>query len=193
VELLAESGHAFTITTKSPLIERDLDLLAPLGQRGQVSVNVSLISLDHTLLHRLEPGTSPPQRRLEIVRAVKAAGVPVGVFAAPIIPGLCDGEDQLRALFDAVQAAGTDWGMTSTTRLSPAIRHYFITEVGRFDPAAAAHIRSLYGPAQYVDTGYRRELERLVRRLAGERGLSQTPPSLHACVAARPQMEFAFE
>lgn len=193
LQLLAECGQPFTVTTKSPLIERDLDILDPLGRRDQVGVHISLISLDRPLLHRLEPGTAAPLRRLETVRRLKAAGIPVGVFAAPIIPGLSDREDQLAELFDGIKMAGADWVMTSTTRLSPAIRHYFVTEVGRFDPAAAAQIRSLYGPSQYVNSDYRHELERRVRRLLAERGLGTTPPTLTPYGITSPQMEFAFD
>ena len=193
VQLLAHSGHAFTITTKSPLIERDLDVLATLGQRHQAGVHVSLISLDRKILQQLEPGTSSPQRRLETVRALKAAGIPVGVFVAPIVPGVTDSAAHLDELFHAIHQSGADWVMTSTTRLSPAIRDYFITAVGRFDPAAAAYIRSLYGQGQYARGAYRYRLDRLIEDLLTAAGLSHAAPVLRAACEPSPQIEFAFD
>lgn len=190
--LLAQSGHPFTITTKSPLIERDIDILAPLGHRRQLGVHVSLMSLDRTLLQHLEPGTSPPRRRLELVRRLKQAGIPVGVFAAPIIPALSDQPAALDELFAAIRDAGADWVMTSTTRLSPAIREYFIDEVSKFNADAAIRIRSLYGPQQYVDASYRQNLNRELNLLFRRYHLSRTGPVL-VPFSARPQIAFAFD
>ncbi len=178
IELLGQSGLVFTITTKSPLVERDLDLLAPLGQRRQVAIQVSVISLDRNLIKRLEPGAPPPRRRLETVRRLSQANIPVGVFVAPIIPGLGDSPDDLDALFSAIHAVGADWVMTSTTRLAPALREYFFDEIHPFDPKAALQMRRLYGPRQYVDFTYRRQLSRLLDRLYRRYSLSRTPPIL---------------
>ncbi len=179
LELLNESGHAFTVTTKSPLIERDLDLLAPMGQRGQVGVNISLLSTDKTLIRTLEPGTSPPRRRLEAIRRLKDAGIPVGVFVAPIIPGLSDQPQQLASLFEAIKDAGADWAMTSTTRLSDAIRDYFIAQVASIDGTAAERLRSLYGEGAFVDAGYRRALLHLLESLYRRFQLSRHAPDIH--------------
>ncbi len=192
IELLAESGHAFTLTTKSPLIERDLDLLEPLGRRGQLGVHISLMSLDRELLHRLEPGTSPPARRLEMIRRVHERGIPVGTFAAPIIPVLTDGKESLDALFEALKDAGSDWIMTSSTRLSAAIRPYFFDQVHAFDPAAAETIRSLYHDTQFVDQAYRRRLETLLRTLYQRHHMSRTGPLLRP-YRTEAQMEFHFD
>lgn len=191
IQLLSESGHAFTITTKSPLIERDLDLLAPLGQRGQVGVHISLIALDRQLLHQLEPGTPPPWRRLETVQKLKEAGVPVGVFAAPIVPALTDSPAVLDELFASVKEAGANWMMTSATRLSPAIREYFIAEVARFDLQAADTIRRLYGPSQYVDKGYRLRLQQLLDTLYRRHQMGRRAPVLKPH-PPRQQMNFLF-
>ena len=192
IELLAGSGHPFTITTKSPLIERDLDILAPLGQRRQAGVHISLISLDARMIRRLEPGTSPPSRRTETVRRLHDAGIPVGVFAAPIVPGLTDDEDTLDALFSAVGSAGADWIMTSPPRLSPAIREYFFGEVARFNPEAAQALRRLYGPTQYVDPAYRSRLTAQLDRLYRRYRVGRTAPTL-APFVRKSQITFAFD
>ncbi|HSE13021.1 MAG TPA: PA0069 family radical SAM protein [Rudaea sp.] len=90
IEVLAEHGHPLTIVTKNALIERDLDLLAPLAQRNLVHAFVSVTSLDNHLAAKLEPRASAPHRRIEAIRALNAAGVPCGVLVAPIIPMLTD-------------------------------------------------------------------------------------------------------
>jgi len=90
LEVLAECGHPLGIVTKSALVERDIDLLAPMAQKGLVHVFVSIGTLDHELMRRLEPRTSAPRRRLEVLRALSRAGIPCGVLVAPIIPFLND-------------------------------------------------------------------------------------------------------
>ncbi|HET7601893.1 MAG TPA: radical SAM protein, partial [Gemmatimonadales bacterium] len=77
-----------SVVTKSTLILRDLDLLVELARLPGTRVNVSITALDPALWKRLEPGTPPPQRRLEVMRRLAAAGVPCGVFMAPVLPGL---------------------------------------------------------------------------------------------------------
>lgn len=189
LELLAESGHAFTITTKSPLVERDLDMLTCMGRRRQAGVHISITSLDRTVLQQLEPGASPPARRIRTIRRLKECDIPVGAFIAPIVPGVTDGPHMLDELFSAVADAGADWAMTSTTRLSPAIRGYFIEQVERFNPDAAERIRMLYGPAQYVDGTYRRTLNQLLDSLYHRHGLGRHSAVL---IPHQPQKQMAF-
>ncbi|NDP43025.1 MAG: radical SAM protein, partial [Aromatoleum sp.] len=90
IEVLAACDHPLTITTKGALIERDLDLLAPMAAKGLVRVFVSIAMLDKTLARTLDPRAAAPQRRLQIVRALADAGIPVGVNVAPVIPQLTD-------------------------------------------------------------------------------------------------------
>lgn len=178
LELLADSGHRLTITTKSPLIERDLDVLAPMGQRRQLAVHVSLISLDRPLLHRLEPGTAPPRRRLLTVRRLKDAGVPVAVFVAPIIAGFTDQEEHLDALLKAVRDAGADWVMAAPLRISPALRPYLWEHLAGINPEAAEILRLVYGSQQMPGAPYRRLLEHRIDRLTTRYGLSRQPTAL---------------
>lgn len=92
VEVLAACHHPLTIVTKSSLVERDLDLLSPMAALGLVQVFVSVTTLDRGLSRRMEPRAAAPQRRLETLRRLAAAGVPCGVMYAPIIPALNDHE-----------------------------------------------------------------------------------------------------
>src|SRR5262245_54501912 len=88
LEVLSEHRHPVLVITKSDLVLRDLDLLAPMARQKLAAVMVSVTTLDRRLARRMEPRASTPQKRLEAVRRLGEAGVPVGVLVAPIIPGL---------------------------------------------------------------------------------------------------------
>ena len=104
LEVLAAHKHPVTIVTKSALVERDLDILAPMAAEGLASVAFSITSLDHELSRRLEPRATAPRRRVEAVRRVSAAGVPVSVLFAPVIPALNDME--MERVLQAAREAG---------------------------------------------------------------------------------------
>ena len=104
IEVLAEFGHPFSVVTKSALIERDLDLLAAMAERQLVQVAVSVTTLNRPLARTLEPRAAAPERRLETIRRLRAAGVPVIVLVAPMIPFLNDHE--MENILAAVREAG---------------------------------------------------------------------------------------
>lgn len=109
LEVLAECRHPVTIVSKSALIERDIDLLAPMAAEGLAQVFISITTLDRELARRMEPRAAAPQRRVETIRRLAAAGIPVGVMFAPIIPALNDHELE-RVLETAAQAGCTQAG-----------------------------------------------------------------------------------
>src|SRR5690606_9219505 len=90
IEVLHECNHPVGIVTKNALVERDIDLLAPMAERNLAEVFVSINNLDPDIARRLEPRCSAPGRRLEAIRRLSAAGIPVGVLVAPVIPFLTD-------------------------------------------------------------------------------------------------------
>ena len=92
LEVLARTRHPVGIVTKSALVTRDLDILAPMAEQGLVHVGISVTTLDNRLSRSMEPRASAPGKRLEAVRALCEAGVPVRVMAAPMIPALNDAE-----------------------------------------------------------------------------------------------------
>ena len=108
LEVLHETSHPVAIITKSALVERDLDLLAPMASAGLATVALSVTTLDGRLSSRMEPRASAPSRRLEAIRRLSAAGVPVGVNVAPIIPFLTDHE--VESILEAAAAAGASLG-----------------------------------------------------------------------------------
>ncbi|HYF52809.1 MAG TPA: PA0069 family radical SAM protein [Salinarimonas sp.] len=104
LEVLARTRHPVTIVTKGALVTRDLDLLAPMAAQGLAKVAVSVTTLDPRLARRMEPRASGPRLRLEAIRALTEAGVPVMALVAPLIPGVNDHE--LEAVLEAACDAG---------------------------------------------------------------------------------------
>ena len=106
VEELTARANPFSILTKSTLILRDLDLLLDAVHRTSVNVAVSIGTLDEEVWRTTEPGTPHPRQRMRAVEKLNAAGVPCGVFVAPILPGLSDRPDQIEAVVRAAERAG---------------------------------------------------------------------------------------
>ncbi|RCK03787.1 radical SAM protein [Thalassospira xianhensis MCCC 1A02616] len=104
IRVLGDCQHPFSIITKGALVTRDIDLIAPMAARKRASVAVSVTSLDHRLSNLLEPRASAPHRRLDAIRKLADAGIPVTALCAPIIPGLNDME--IENLVAAVRNAG---------------------------------------------------------------------------------------
>ena len=123
LEVLRDCRHPFTIVTKSNLVTRDLDILAPMAQARLVRVMVSITSLDRELSRIMEPRAPTPARRLEAVRTLNAAGVPTGVLTAPMIPAINDLE--LEALLEAAVRAGAKSAGYVLLRLPLEIKDLF--------------------------------------------------------------------
>ena len=139
--LLAQCRHPVTIVTKSTLILRDLDLLQDLARDDLVSVSVSITSLDPDLKRTLEPRAAAPQARLKVVEQLAAAGVPVGVLVAPVIPALTDHE--LEHILEAARAAGATSAGYVLLRLPHEVKDLFREWLAEHYPGRAAHVMSL--------------------------------------------------
>jgi DNA repair photolyase len=141
LELLAECRHPCTIVTKNALVERDLDLLADMARDNLVQVFISVNSLDNHLAARLEPRASAPHRRIQAIGALAAAGVPVGVLVAPIIPALNDRD--LEAVLEQAHAAGARCAGYTVVRLPYELKALFREWLALHAPQRAAHVMSL--------------------------------------------------
>ncbi|MCP1372816.1 PA0069 family radical SAM protein [Dyella lutea] len=141
LELLAGCGHPCTIVTKNALVERDIDLLAPMARANLVQVFVSVNSLDNHLAAKLEPRASAPHRRIKAIRALAGAGVPVGVLVAPIIPALNDRD--MEAVLEQAAAAGASCAGYTVLRLPYELKTLFREWLALHAPDRAAHVMSL--------------------------------------------------
>ncbi len=138
LEVLAETRHPVSIITKSALVERDLDLLAPMARDALASVTISVTTLDHELARRLEPRASAPRRRLEAIARLSGAGVPVGVNVAPVIPVLTDSE--VEAILEAAARAGATSAAYTLVRLPWEVLPLFKEWLERHAPLKAEHV-----------------------------------------------------
>ncbi len=141
LEVLAEFGHPVGIVTKSALIERDIDILKPMAEKGLVKVAVSVTTLDRRLARSMEPRASSPPVRLKAIAALAAAGIPVAVLAAPIIPGLNDAE--IEAILAAAKEAGASEAGYVMLRLPLEIKDLFREWLLTDQPNRARRVISL--------------------------------------------------
>jgi len=140
LEVLAECGHPVGIVTKNAMIERDLDILAPMAEKNLVNVFISVNNLDHELARRLEPRCPAPARRLEAMRRLSAAGIPVGVLVAPVIPFLTD--HQIEPVLEAAYAAGARAAGYVLMRLPWELKDLFRDWLETHYPLKAKHVMS---------------------------------------------------
>jgi DNA repair photolyase len=140
LKLLAECDHPVTITTKSALVERDIDLLAPMAARGLTQVFVSLATLDHRLARLLEPRAAAPIRRLRTLAVLAQAGIPVGVMAAPVIPVLTDAE--METILANAADAGASMAGYVLLRLPLEVQPLFTEWLSAHAPLTAQHVLS---------------------------------------------------
>ncbi|MEJ7669904.1 MAG: PA0069 family radical SAM protein [Casimicrobiaceae bacterium] len=141
LEVLAEYEHPFSIVTKSALIERDLDLIAPMAAKSMARVYFSITTLDRNIARTLEPRAAAPHRRLQAVKTLSAAGIPVGVLSAPIIPQLTDKD--LEAILAAGAANGARFAGWIMLRLPREVAPLFRAWLDEHYPLRAAHVMSL--------------------------------------------------
>ena len=141
LKLLADCDHPLTIVTKSALIERDIDLLAPMAKKNLVKAFVSVTTLDHKLARTLEPRAASPSRRVDAIRALAGAGIPVGVMVAPLIPALTD--KTLEAVLEAGAAAGATMAGWILLRLPNEVRPLFKEWLAAHQPERAGHVISI--------------------------------------------------
>jgi len=145
LQVLQAWRHPVTIVTKSALVERDLDLLGPMAAEHLASVVLSFTTLRHELARRLEPRTTAPGRRLRAITAVAAAGVPVGVFVAPLIPGLSD--EELEEVLARAREAGASWASYTLLRLPLELQTLFSDWLQAHYPERAKRVWSLVSDA----------------------------------------------
>jgi DNA repair photolyase len=141
LEVLCEHEHPFTIVTKSALVERDLDLIAPMAAKNMARVYISITTLDKELARSLEPRAATPPRRLQAIKTMSDAGVPVGVLTAPVIPQLNDRD--LEAILEAAAASGARYAGWIMLRLPLEVAPLFRDWLDAHYPLRAEHVMSV--------------------------------------------------
>ena len=163
--LLRFRGLSIGIITKSPLITRDIDVLARLAERHELSVNISIASMDGELLRRLEARSPAPHARVRALTRLREAGVYAGMLIAPILPGITDGWGHLAALFEAAQEARACYVHGAPLRLGPAARTGFLPVLEREFPELVDRYRLRYGSRVHAGKDYEKALQHRLKSL----------------------------
>ncbi len=200
LQVLSDFQHPVWITTRGTLIERDIDVIAEMAGQGLASVSISVTTLDAGLARKMEPRAPAPKRRLEVIRKLAAAGIPVRVQVSPLIPALTDHE--LEQVLEAAAEAGATHATSIPLRLPLEVAGLFRDWIEATFPDRAARVmgrvRELHGGRDYdPDFGVRMtgqgiwaELIRKRLELARKRlGLTRGLPALRTDLFSVPPKE----
>jgi len=141
IEVLCECQHPLTIVTKSRLIQRDIDLLSVLADKNLVQVFISVTTLDSELAQKLEPRASAPYRRVETMKALSEAGIPVGLMFAPVIPFVNDSE--IERILQTCAAVGAETAGYVMLRLPHEVKELFREWLAIHLPLRKDHVMSM--------------------------------------------------
>ena len=155
LEVFVETRHPVTIITKGSLIRRDVDLLADLAKDNLVSVAISLTTLDKEVKRRLEPRATSGQTRLQLMRELSEAGIPVTALVAPVIPAITDNE--FERLLEAAAANGADRAAYIFLRLPHEVAGLFQAWLEMHYPDRAAHVMSLVRQSREIRRAHARQ------------------------------------
>jgi DNA repair photolyase len=155
---LRDARAPFHVTTRSPLIVRDLDLLVQCARRADVGVAVSIATLDEALAREIEPTVAPPRQRLRAVRALADAGIRVGVAVAPVLPDLTDDPAALAAVVHAAAEAGASHVWHSALNLGTITRDAYFAFLAGARPELVERYQRLFRRGRYAESSYVREV-----------------------------------
>jgi DNA repair photolyase len=141
LQVLGEFEQPVSITTKSALVTRDIDLLAPMASRGLARVFISIGTLDADVARTMEPRANSPARRIEAIARLASAGVPTGVIVAPVVPALTD--PHLERVLEAAAQAGASYASYVVLRLPMEVAELFVEWLQTHHPLRAQHVMSL--------------------------------------------------
>ncbi len=159
LEVLAATDHPVAIVTKSALVTRDIDILAPMAAKGLAKVALSVTTLDRKLARAMEPRAATPPKRLEAIRQLSAAGIPTFAMVAPIIPALTDHEIEaiLKAVHDAGALAAGYVLLRMPLEIKDLFRQWLETEFPDRARRVIALMQSMHGGRDYTSTFHMRQ------------------------------------
>ncbi len=174
IDALASSGTPFSILTKGTLLRRDLPLLTAAAQVVDVGIGISLALLDPFMHQQFEPGTPTPRTRLDLVKAVRDAGLTCGVMVAPVLPYLTDSAEQLDSLLSDLADAGATGVTAMALHLRPGTKQWFMQGLARDHPKLVPAYERLYGRGSYVTKEYQQWLRERLRPLLSRHGFERS-------------------
>ncbi len=192
-QMAAREGLSVSITTKSNQVVRDLDLFRRIAARSALHINITITTLRPRLARLLEPRAPRPDLRLAAVKTLRDAGLAVGVFAMPVLPGLTDSEADLEALVRAARDAGAEWFAANVLFLMPSAQKQFLPFIEQRFPRLARQYRNWYARSGYAPESYRGEIAERVARLRARYGLRPRPEGVEQLAWHSPQLPLALE
>jgi DNA repair photolyase len=177
LEILAmQSGVSLSITTKSDLVVRDIDLLKEIQKRGTVHVNLSITTMQAKLARQLEPKAPTPRRRLAAVKALASQGIAVGVFIMPVIPLLTDDPESLDEVAKRAKAAGAGYLGARPLFLMPSAKKVFLPFLQEQFPGLLSSYRKLFQPSAYLPKAYHDRIRARIEAIRLKHQLASHPP-----------------
>jgi DNA repair photolyase len=172
LEVLAEhAGLSIVIITKSPLVTRDVDVLRRIARNSQITIHLSLITLDRALARRLEPRAPTPEARVRALARLRAHGIEVGINVMPVLPGITDAPEQLDRLVRTVAEHGATYVNACALRLQSAARQRYLPFIEQEFPELAPRYRATYARSHAVGARYRDGLREYFKRVCAEYGV----------------------
>ena len=182
-ELANHSGFDVSIISKSNMLLRDLELFQRIARQNNLSINLTVTTLDVELARLLEPRAPRPDLRLEAVRKLNDAGLRAGVAIAPVLPSITDSPKQLDALVKAAAEAGAQWVFANPLFLKPCSEKVFMPFLAEHFPALVASYKQRYGKNAFLPAAYKKQMSTLVKKLKSKYGIAEmrsvssaTPP-----------------
>jgi DNA repair photolyase len=190
-EFARHRGFELGIVTKSNLVVRDLDLLREVARTNQLSINVTITTLDADLARILEPRAPRPDLRLDAVRQLSSAGLTVGVSCSPVLPGITDSPRDLEAVVQAAAAAGARHLFAGPLFLKPCSAAVFLPFLAEQFPHLVENYRQRYQVRAFLPPAYGKRLAQLMAGLRERHGLGRDQRRENAAFATKwPVQEF---
>jgi DNA repair photolyase len=164
-EFARHRGYNLGIVTKSNLVVRDLDLLKEVARTNQLSVHITITTLNVDLARILEPRAPRPDLRMDAVRELSHAGIRVGISCSPVVPGITDAPKDLEAVIRAASEAGADYVFANPLFLKPCSAAVFLPFLEENFPHLAQNYRQRYQDRAFLPPSYSKRLSDLVHRL----------------------------
>jgi DNA repair photolyase len=171
----AARGRRLSVTTKSDLVLRDLELLREIARANILHVNFTLTTVDEKLARLLEPRATRPELRIASARRLAQAGIQVGVFSNPILPLLTDSEESLDAVARAAAEAGATFLGSGLLFLKPCARQVFLPFLERHFPRLAPEYERLYRTGAFLRGEYPERIRERIQRVRARHGLRDAP------------------
>ena len=192
-ELARHDGLSISVITKSNQIVRDVDVFQQIAKRSLLHLTLTITTLRPRLARLMEPRAPRPDLRLAAVKQLREAGLAVGVFASPLLPGITDKEGELEALGVAAQEAGAQWFNAGVLFLMPASARTFLPFLREKFPRLTKHYDKWYSREAYAPQEYRQKIAERVMKIQKRYGLAGRPWEETRKPVARPQLTLALD